>query len=96
MITNLDEQGVASERARVLMTLSHAEAFGHFETTRQLIACGAPAEAAQLALDRIRPDVYPDREGGIQAERGRILAILDRPGAADDPAETLRMIEARR
>lgn len=96
MTTSLHEQGVASERARVLMTLSHTAAFEHFDTARQLVACGVPARAAQLALDRVKPDVYPEREAGIQDERVRILAILDRPGAADDLAGTRRMIEAER
>lgn len=96
MTTSLHELGVVSERIRVLMTMTHAEAFGHVATTRQRIACGGPTAGAQLAPDRLRPDVCLEHEAGIQEARGRILAVLDRPGAADGPAETLRMIEAGR
>lgn len=74
MTASRHEHGVVSERA-VAHDHESAEAFGHFEMTRQLVAIGLPAEAA---------------------ERGCIPATLDRPGTADDPAETLRTIEAER
>lgn len=74
--------------------MTHAEAFGDFETTRQLVACGVQAEVVQFTLNRMRPDVCLEREAGIQEQRGRVPAILYRSGTADDPAETLRMIEA--
>jgi hypothetical protein len=94
MSTELHEHGRQITRARVLMTLAHVGAFERLEVCRQLIALGAPPEAALAVLDQLRPDPYPEREAGMQAERERILAILDRPGAAADPAETLRLIEA--
>lgn len=94
MSTELHEHGRQISRARALMTLAHVAAFERLDACRQLIALGAPPEAALAAFDQLRPDPYPEREAGIQAERGRILAILDRPGAAADPAETLRLIEA--
>lgn len=91
----LFSDGVADEAERVCHMLGMSNVSGQFETIKVLAQLGAPPKACWETLAHGRSlDMASEREMGRQAERQRIMGILNQPGAGADLRALIQQINS--